>query len=80
MAPIHSPTSRALASEVLRPTMRSGVSSWLLMKRMRDVIICGAVKHSSLWHIMHQQTQRSSGTLSGVCSPIHNISFPCECS
>ena len=42
MAPIHSPTSRALAREVLSPTMRSGASSWLLMNRMRDVIICAA--------------------------------------
>ena len=47
MAPIHSPTSRALAREVLSPTMRSGASSWLLMKRMRDVIICAEQQHLS---------------------------------
>ncbi len=40
VAPIHSPTSLALASEVDSARMRMGRSSWLLMYRMRLVMTC----------------------------------------
>lgn len=40
VAPIHSPTTRALASEVHRPTIRMGVCTCVLMLRMRDTTTC----------------------------------------
>ena len=80
-APIHSPTSLALAREVLSPTMRSGVSSWLLMKRMRDVIICMAPNPVVRGRLLRQgclayHASTHCGKVDGRSCCSHHIAFP----
>ena len=62
VAPIHSPRSLALASDVARPTMRMGDSSWLLMYRILDVITC----------TQPHRTRFSPNTLTALCTSIQS--------
>ena len=62
MAPIHSPRSLALASDVARPTIRMGDSSWLLMYRILDVITC----------TQPHRNRVSPNTLTALCTSIQS--------